>query len=34
MRATEKLMDYCHIQSDATIRYRTSQMQLHIHSDT
>ena len=33
MRATEKLMDYCHTHSDATIRYCSSQMKLHIHID-
>ena len=32
MCATEKLMDYFHTHSDATIRYFSSQMQLHIHS--
>ena len=33
MKATKKLMDYCHTHSDANIRYCTSQMKLHIHSD-
>ena len=33
MQATKKLMDYFHTHSDAKIRYCTSQMQFHIHSD-
>ena len=33
MRDTEKLMNDCHTHSDVTIRYCSSQMQLHIHSD-
>ena len=33
MQDTKNLMDYCHTQSDATIRYCASQMQLHIYSD-
>ena len=33
MRATENLMDYYHTNSDATIRYYSSQIQLHIHSN-
>ena len=33
IQATKKLRDYFHTQSDATIRYCASQMQLHIHSD-
>ena len=33
MRVTENIMDYCHTHSDATIRYCSSQMQLHIHID-
>ena len=33
MQSTKKLMDYCHIHSDATIRYCASQTQLHIQSD-
>ena len=33
MYATEKLMDYCHTHSDKKIRYWSSQMQLHIHSN-
>ena len=33
LRATKKLMDYCHTHSYATIRYFESQMKLHIHSN-
>ena len=33
MKATKKLMKYCHTHSDSTIRYFASQMKLHIHSD-
>ena len=33
MQDTKKMMDNCHTHSEATIRYRASQMQLHIHSD-
>ena len=33
MYATKNLMDYCHTHSDATIRYYTSLIQLHIHSN-
>ena len=31
MRATEKIMNYCHTHSDATILYSAFHMQLHIH---
>ena len=33
MQATKKLMDYCHINSDAKLRYCASQMQFNIQSD-